>query len=131
MKKKMLFVTMAVLLLSLLIVGAASAAGWIWGWNGNCQTAPYTYKYHWASNDRIMVRDGICENGEFVEYDTQLWLNLEKFKAAKAWNYCEGALWVSVNTSYFDPGPYGFGGKPGVTWENGYIVCIFPAGHWD
>ena len=127
MKKKMLFVTMAVLLLALLIVGVASAKGWfILEWEeGECD------QYHFASNHKIMVRIGECLDGVLVsEYFDILFLDGAKFDPLKVEQLCEGALWSGYDPylgGYFPPGYYG---RTDLTWD-GLIWCWFPAGYWD
>ena len=126
MKKKMLFVTMAVLLLSLLIVGVASAEGWLildWG-NGTCD------QYHWASDHKIMVRWGGCSDGvmesEFVDF---LLLDGSKFDPLKVEQLCEGA-WFSIYDPNNGPFPTYDYGRPDLTWD-GLIFCAFPPGYWN
>lgn len=125
MKKKMLLVTLAVLLLTLLIVGVASANGWFiydWG-DGTCD------QYHWASDHKIMVTWGGCSDGVMVsEFWDILLLDGAKFDPLKTEQRCEGALFFG-----YDPDAIGLTdlyGRPDVTWD-GAIYCWFPAGYWD
>ena len=115
MKKKIVLVTMATLFLSLLIVGVASAKGWL--------NVSDTWEYHVSADHKIMVRWTIPLADEYPNiYTDQYYVagyNPERCgdDAVSVWGY-DGFVTLIIFELAFD-------------WPNGITVCHYPHGYFD